>query len=121
MFGTDESGRRNFARYLQQTPDYPIYVLVDIMEEEFRTDTIPHVFGSDRKALIKRRQSRLFKETVYFHTQIQGREEQGRRDSKVLFMALSNQEIIRPWLEILEQHKVPLAGMSSLPLVTESF
>jgi len=121
LFGTDETGRRNFARYLQQTPDYPIYVLVDIMEEEFRTDTIPHVFGSDRKALIKRRQSRLFKETVYFHTQIQGREEQGRRDSKVLFMALSNQEIIRPWLEILEQHKVPLAGMSSLPLVTESF
>ena len=121
LFNNDEAGQEKFVRYIEATPPTPVYVLVDIMEEEFRTDTIPHVFGADRRALIKRKQSRLFKETRYFYTQIQEREQQGRRDDKVLFTALSRQDIIQPWLQILEKHKVPLAGVISLPLLSGSF
>jgi len=121
LFDTDREGQKNFIRYIRETPNSPVYIMVDVIEEEFRVDTIPHVFGADRDAVIQRKQSRLFREASYFHTLFQGREEEGRRDDKILFMALTGQDIIKPWVEILEQHKVPLAGIISLPLLIQSF
>ena len=121
LFDVDDVGRANFGRYLQETPNTPTYLLLDIIEEEFRLDTIPHVFGSDRKALIERKQSRLFRDAVYFYTENQGREEEGRHDDKVLFMALTNYEIIKPWLDLLDNNKVPLTGIISLPQLIQSY
>ena len=121
LFDIDAMGRDNFKRYLAESPNIPVYILVDIIEEEFRKETIPHVFGSDREALIQRKQSRLFRDAAYFHTQSQGREEEGRRDDKLLFMAINNNEIISPWIEMLNEFKVPLKGILSIPLLLESY
>jgi hypothetical protein len=121
LFDLDAAGHDNFERYLSESENTPMTILVDVIEEEFRQDTIPHVFGSDRQALIERKQSRLFRDTDYIYVQGQGREEEGRRDDRLLFMALSNQEIVRPWTELLEKHKVPLKGIISVPLLLQSY
>jgi hypothetical protein len=120
LFDIDEQGQANFERYLQETPNYPVSVVVDVIEEEYRLDTIPHVFGSDRRAVIKRKESRMFRDSPYCFAEIQGREEQGRKDDNVLFMSLSNPEIIRPWMRLLDKHKVPLSGIHSLSLIIGS-
>ena len=121
LFDLDEAGRDNFKRYLKETAKTPMTILVDIIEEEFRHDTIPHVFGSDKQALIERKQSRLFRDASYFYTQNNGREEDGRRDDRLLFMALTNQEILRPWVELLDECKIPLKGILSIPLLLQSY
>ena len=59
-YAADEHGLRAFTEYLTASPLLPTYFLVDLVEEEFRQETIPHVFGSDRRALIRTRQTRLF-------------------------------------------------------------
>ncbi len=121
LFDNDDEGRKNFARYLKEWPNFPAYILVDIVEEYFRQDTIPHVSGSDRRALIERKRSRLFQDTTYFYAQNQGREEKGRRDDHFLFTAIGNDAVIKSWLALLEQHKVPLAGILSFPLLLQSY
>jgi len=121
LFDLDEAGRENFKRYLTESTHTPMTILVDVIEEEFRQETIPHVFGSDRQALIERKQSRLFRDAGYFYTQNQGREEDGRRDDRLLFMALTNQEILRPWVELLDEYKIPLKGILSVPLLLQSY
>jgi len=121
LFDINEAGRENFKRYLKETANTPITILVDVIGEEFRQETIPHVFGPDRKALIERKQSRLFRDANYFYTQNQGREEKGRRDDRVLFMALTNQEVIRPWVELLDEYKISLKGILSFPLLLQSY
>lgn len=116
LFDTEEAGRQLFEKYLADTPRDNMYVLVDVAEEEFRQDVIPHVFGSDREAVLERKQSRLFRSTDYCFSEVQGRDEEGRRDDHVLLTAITNSALLRPWLSILEKHKVPLAGVSSIAL-----
>lgn len=121
LFDIDATGRENFERYLAETDNTPMTILLDVIEEEFRQDTIPHVFGSDRQALIDRKKSRLFRDVDYVYVQNQGREEEGRRDDRLLFLALTNQEIVKPWIALLEKYKVPLKGMLSIPLLLQSY
>ncbi|MCG8325590.1 MAG: hypothetical protein MI673_08735, partial [Thiotrichales bacterium] len=79
IFDTDEAGQHQFERYLQEVPDQPAYIIADFAEEEFRQETIPHVFGGDRKAVIQRKQNRLFRDATYCYSHIQGRDTEGRR------------------------------------------
>jgi hypothetical protein len=120
IFTADESGRGQFTRYLIESPNVPVYLLVDAVEEEYRQDTIPHTFGRDRNALLARKYARLFRGAKYCHALFQGREPEGRRDDRVLLTALTNAEVIAPWLDMLAEHRVPLAGIYSLPLASES-
>ena len=120
LFDANDEGREYFARYLRETPNWPMYVLVDVFEEEFRRDTIPHVFGGDRTAILGRKKTRLFRDTPYFHYLLQGREEEGRRDDRVLLTSITNPNLINPWTKLLDDHQVPLAGIQSLPLFTKS-
>ncbi len=119
-FRPDEAGLGRFSKYLESAPPVPIYILVDVVEEEFRHETIPHVFGGDRRALINTRQNRLFRECRYVHAVFQGREPDGRRDDRVLFTALIRQELLDPWVGQIERYKVPLAGIYSLPVISAS-
>lgn len=120
MFDINEEGRKYFERYLAETASSPFYILVDVFEEEYRRETIPHVFGADRRALLNRKKDRLFRDTPYVNSALQGREENGRRDDNILLTAITNPGLIRPWLQILDAHKTPVAGIYSLPLLTGS-
>lgn len=120
LFDTDDEGRENFSRYLKETSKAPFFVIVDVFEEEYRQDTIPHVFGPDRLSIIERKVSRLFRDTPYYFHQVIGREEEGRRDDQILLTAITNPDTVKPWIDMLEEEKVPLVGIYSLPLFTES-
>lgn len=116
LFDANTQGREYFSRYLREAPNQPMYIMVDVFEEEFRVDSIPHVFGGDREAILGRKKARLFRETPYFHCIVQGRETGGRRDDKVLMSAITNPEVLNPWLQLLDDSKVPVAGVTSVPL-----
>ncbi len=120
LFDFSVDGQRYFDRYLKESEKMTTYLLVDMVEEEFRPETIPHTSGSDREAIIERKKARLFRDTPYFYADIQGRETEGRRDDKVLFMALTNPDLLVPWLKIMDSNKVPLAGIYSLPQITST-
>ncbi len=118
-FSADEQGLTDFSQYLQQYPADTVAVLVDVVEEDFREDTIPHVFGGDRQSVLSTKLNRIFRDTTYSHTLFQGREtEGGRRDDRVLFTALIRPDLLAPWMGQLSKYKVPVAGIYSLPLLS---
>jgi hypothetical protein len=119
LFDASAEGQEYFGRYLSEVHNDPVYVLLDTAAEEYRLDTIPHVFGADRKALIERKQDRAFRGTPYLYTDIQGREDSGRRDDIIMLSAITNPNLLQPWLQILEEHKVPVAGVVSVPLLLQ--
>jgi hypothetical protein len=119
-FGADEDGLTEFSLYLDHAPHDPVYLLVDVVEEEFREETIPHVVGADRRALIRTRLNRLFRDPTYSYAVFQGREAEGRRDDRMLFTALIRPDLLSPWIGQIARHKVPLAGIYSLPIVSET-
>jgi len=119
-FGADEDGLTEFSLYLDHAPRDPVYLLVDVVEEEFREESIPHVVGGDRRSLIRTRLNRLFRDPTYSYAVVQGREAEGRRDDRVLFTALIRPDLLSPWIGQIAKHKVPLAGIYSLPIVSEA-
>ena len=119
LFDFSPEGFEFFGRYLKEIQNDPVYILLDTAAEEYRLDIIPHVYGADRKAVIKRLQDRMFRGTPYLYANIYGREESGRRDDNVMISAITNPDIIQPWLKILEAHKVPVASVISLPLLLQ--
>ena len=118
-FPADEDGLRSFSVYLTRFDKDPVYVLVDFVEEDFREDTVPHVFGSDRAEVVRTKLSRLFRDATYSAATFQGRDPDGRRDDRVLFSALIRPDLLAPWVSQIMKSKVPLAGIYSLPMVTE--
>ncbi len=119
LFEANDSGFAQFARYLEESPPHPVYLVVDVVEEEYRQETIPHARGKDRRALIDRKLARLFRNTPYQFARVQGREKEGRKDDRLLLTALTNPDQLDPIIRLFTDNKVPLAGIYSLPMLSE--
>nr|VFJ52718.1 MAG: hypothetical protein BECKDK2373C_GA0170839_103718 [Candidatus Kentron sp. DK] len=119
IFRDDHEGRRQFADYLDTDPGAPACLLTDLAEEEFQAESIPHVFGPDRRALMAHRQRRLFPHTPYRYAVRQDRERGGRRGDNVLFAAIPRPDTLERWLLPIAWRRVPLSGICSLALLGE--
>ncbi len=118
-FADNPDGREQFAAFLQTHRD-PAYLLTDLIEEDFRQETVPHLRGSERTALIQRKFEQYYRNTPFRLALLQQRQKEGRRDDEMLFSALTNPARISPWLNIMLQHSNPLAGIYSVPDISSS-
>jgi hypothetical protein len=116
-FGNTPEGREKFAAFVQGVK-YPCYLLTDLIEEDFRHEIIPHLVGSSRTALLKRKFEQFYRSTPYHQSTLMQRQKTGRRDDDMLFSALTNPALITPWVDILLAKKIPLAGIYSVPQIS---
>lgn len=116
-FAPNPEGLAAFAAYLGQHRSSLFYLLADVAEEGFQLEDIPYVQGGDRNALITRRLSQYFYGTPLSTALSLGRASSGRRDEKILFMALTRPDGLAPWLDALRQGGNILAGVYSMTLV----
>jgi hypothetical protein len=112
-FAVSGAGVTEFEHHLARMEAMPTHFFVDLGDEDFRLDTIPHVGSGDRAAMLARKLNQIYRNTPYRHAQLQGREAEGRRDDRVLYTAVTNPETLRPWVEVLERMQVPLEGIYS--------
>ena len=120
-FSADEQGLAEFGRYLDASHDIPVYLVADLIEEDFRLEPVAHVFGNDRKILLERKLVQFFRTTEYRSARLQDREKSGRRDDNVLFSALTNSDQLAFWIHPLLEKKVRITGILSVPLLMELF
>ena len=112
-FAVSGAGAAAFERYLAQVPTTPVRIFTDLSEEDLRLDAIPHVGARDREAIVGRKLAQIYRNTPYRYAQLQGRETEGRRDDRVIYTAVTNPEMLRVWLEMIERLRVPLEGIHS--------
>lgn len=113
-FSDDADGREQFAEFLE-THRAPAYLLTDMIEEDFRQETIPHLTGSSHDAVIQRKFEQYYRNTPFRLARPQRRQTEGRRDDEMLFSALTNPGRITAWLDALLATHTPLVGVYSLP------
>ena len=118
-YGNDADGREQFAAMLE-SHNKPVWLLVDVIEEDFHLESIPHLIGPSRSALIERKFEQYYRHTPFRQATLLKRQSEGRRDDDFLFSALTNPQRISPWLDILHAHQVPLAGIYSVPNISAS-
>lgn len=115
-FQNDADGWQGLAAHLSGFAQVPVFLLIDLIEEDFQRDTMPHVFGKTRKNLIERRLLQLYRDTPFRHASHQGREKTGRKDDVMLFSGMTNAALITPWIDAILKQQVPIAGIFSASL-----
>ena len=115
-FTADATGHARLRQHLERATRSPIYLLVDLVEEDFQRETAPHVRGRTRRSILATRRARLFPGNPYVAARREGRTSDGRRDDRILFSAILRPERIDPWLSALRGYEV--AGIHSLPIVS---
>ena len=113
VFGSTELAMSDFTHYISRHRTISTYIIADLIEEDFRLDTVPHLRGGDQDAVIGRKLAQLYRASPFRHGIIQGREPEGRRDDKVLYHAVTNPELLKPLLAAIERVEIPLEGIYS--------
>lgn len=116
-FAADAAGLEDFGAYLASHRNSLFMLLADVPEEAFQLEEIPHSSGKDRTALLQRKLGQHFYGTPFTLAFTQGRLKTGRRDERLLLMALTRPQHFEPWLNVLRKSNTILAGIYSLPQV----
>lgn len=116
-FANDETGLAAFRDYAAASAGTPAFILVDATEEDYRFETLPHASGSDRDQMVERKLRQYYRSSPYCMAQLVGRDSTKRRDDRFLFCALTNPDVVTPWLDTLAALKQPVGGVYLLPLV----
>lgn len=114
-FVPDAAGLEAFGAYLRQHRRSIFMLLADVAEEGFQLEEIPHSSGKDRVAIIKRKLAQYFYGTPLTLASSQGRLKTGRRDERLLMMALTRPQHFELWLNVLRDAQSILTGIYSLP------
>lgn len=116
-FEPDAAGFAAFREWLGEAPRIPVHLLIDVIEEEFHVEQVPHVIGRDRIELLRRTAEKRFRSTPYRYTTRQRRLSTGRRDDEVLVAGMTNPQLLQQWLDVVDEAGTPLRGIYSLPLI----
>jgi len=118
-FSVNEEGIGGFSRFVQAHRKALFSMLVDLMEEGFQHEVLPHVRGADRTAMLERKGNQAFFGSPLTTAISLGREANGRRDERLLFVALTRNAAVEPWLATLRVANAPLSGIFSPPLLLD--
>jgi hypothetical protein len=118
VFDNDDDGVAAFREFLQHSKRLPVKIIVDAVEEDYRFESLPHSFGSDRAEMINRKLKQHYRNTPYFSARLQGRDVGKRRDDRYLFCALTNPELVTNWLNAVQERELPVVGIYLLPTVS---
>lgn len=117
-FTNDDAGLEAFGEFLAPFSGVPAYIMVDAVEEDYRFETLPHAFGSERGEMVRRKLKQHYRNSPYITALLLGRESGRRRDDRYLFSALTNPDLVGGWLQTIAAQGLPVAGMFLLPLVS---
>lgn len=117
-FSHDSRGLESLKKHLACLEPIPLAILADLIEEDFREETLPHARGRDRRALHERHARKLYRSTPFRQSNVVGRSDEGRRNDQVVFSALTNRDNLEPLLSITSELCIPLSGIYSLPMCT---
>ena len=106
VFSNDEAGIGRFAEMVKggklKAAGKSFRVFANVIGEDYRLEKVAHLIGKYRTDFHKRRMQKLFRNTPYCMSEVQGRDERGRREDHVLFYGILTEDKITPWVgEIL--------------------
>ncbi|MGQ0751688.1 MAG: hypothetical protein ACT4PS_14230 [Betaproteobacteria bacterium] len=118
VFRNDDAGFAEFEEFLTEFAGVPAYIMVDAVEEDYRFETLPHAFGTDRGEMVRRKLRQHYRNIPHVNACFLGRDTGRRRDDRYLFSALTNPELIGGWLQAVVAKGLPVAGIFLLPMVS---
>src|SRR5574341_943914 len=116
-FPADDLGLTEFRECLKGQDGALVYVVADLVGEDFHEDQIPYLRGNDRQAVIQRRLAQRYRDTRLAAALSLGYVADERRNERLLLASFTNTQQFAPWLDALAEAGTKLAGIYSAPLL----
>lgn len=113
-FADNANGLAAFRTIIEKHASLPVLLVVDTVDEDYRSEIMPHVLGHSRDELLARKLKQVFRNARFTGAWLQKRETTGRRDDRYLLAALTDTDWLMPWLAVLHRAHVPLSGITPL-------
>ena len=113
-FSDNAKGLAAFRQIIEKNAGLPVLLVVDTVDEDYRSEVMPHVQGHSRDELLARKLKQVFRNARFTGAWLQKRETTGRRDDRYLLAALTDTDWLMPWLAVLHRAHVPLSGITPL-------
>lgn len=107
---------RSFLECFESDKDAPIYLLVDVMDQSYVQQSLPPVSSFSVNNLIKRKMARDFAPEDLKGALLIGREKEGRKDWKYLFVTLTQSPQLNAWIDLVIDLPNPFEGIYMLPV-----
>ena len=115
LFSNDDSGIARFQDFLLKYnsvfKEKAFHVMVNIIGEDYRFEKVAHLIGKYKTDFHSRRMGQLFRGSSLCMSQVQGREERGRREDWVLFSGVLTENKVAPWIGVLSRGDRYVAGV----------
>ncbi len=118
-FSASAEGMAGFRALIARHAHLPTRLMVDTVDEDYRSEILPHVQGRARDELLARKLRQVFRNARFMGAWRQARETTGRRDDRYLLTALTDADWLTPWLAVLDGARVPLAGITLLAVACQ--
>jgi hypothetical protein len=120
-FRSSPAELEEFGDALESFRNFPVIIVTDLIEESFRHDTVVHVTGSDRAAVLKRKLDFVFRNTTYRLAKVIERETTGRRDDRILLSAITKPDLIEVWVRVLVEKRFAIQSITSVAHLLHDF
>jgi hypothetical protein len=118
-FAASEAGLAAFRKVVASHAQLPALLVADTVDEDYRSEILPHVRGHARNELLARKLKQVFRNARFTGAWRQARETAGRRDDRYLLAALTDADWLTPWISVLHRERVPLYGITPLALACQ--
>jgi len=118
-FSASEAGLAAFRQVLLNHAQLPVLLVADTVDEDYRSEILPHVQGHARSELLARKLKQVFRNARFTGAWRQARETTGRRDDRYLLASLTDADWLTPWISVLHRERVPLYGITPLALACQ--
>lgn len=115
---TGEAAAALLRVWMAKKPHTDFHLLLDLADEDFCREPIPHLAGSDRRAFITRKLDQTYLHTPYRHSLLQ-RDAKHNGQRHALLSAIPRQEEIDRIVTLLLQQRCALIGIYSVALASD--
>jgi len=103
--------------FLSKYKEAEIGVFLDLIGEEYKHESIPHVNGKDRELLLARKQQSLFPGADLVWKKHVEREKTGRKDDVYLMMGIQLPQMVKDVFSVLIENEQAVSGVYSMSIL----
>ncbi len=112
-FKNNSTGMEQLSKWISQQKPYPSMILCDVIEEEFSQSQVPRTSGNNLKLILQRKLKQAFRDTPFRLYRRQKTEKKGKHNINVNFSAITNPDLLKELLLVLEKYQIPVSGIYS--------
>ncbi len=120
VFSNSDQDYTAFGEFLAQHSGTNIYLIVDVIEEDYKLESLPHTTGGARREIVDRKLNQFNRNSVYRAAHFINRSTDKRRDDNFLFVALNNADFLQGWMNVIQANHAPLVGVYLLSMLSQA-